>query len=477
MLNAHHRHTKIVWSFEPSCLNQQVIDQLETESVDALRLVLDNDSRDAVLGFLRELRTAFTGGARRCPVLLDIDTKSRGHLAGDTEMTFILDQEVTAVPMASDASADGVFAVQVPTGFETFFKRGELVYIGYGSAVMETVDVTSEAARMRVVHAGRVFPGTPVHVPATRPHVVAADLLNEDLYRLVREGVDYLVLPGMTDLKELEECRVRLGEACERPPWMLMKIDSQGVYECLDNILDVVDGILISRRELTLTVDPALVPIMTKEAIQRSNDRAKTVVIAAEMLGSMRRNATPTRAEVSDIANSVIDGSDAVVLSEDIPYGRFGPRSVQVMHRIISDVETHEDVHPNWTKLAPKVTNEMDAIAFSAYQTAERLAARAIVCVTQRGNTALKLASFRPPVPIIAVCFDEDTLNRLRLVHGVDGIVVDDDLSMDLVLPRVSERLKRDSWLEKGDVIVFVSISLSSLSQENSNLFTIQRIQ
>src|SRR5690606_12790690 len=183
-----------------------------------------------------------------------------------------------------------------------------------------------------------------------------------------------------------------------------------------------------------------------------------------------------TRAEVSDIANAVTDGSDAVVLTEEIPYGSHAVRAIRLMRKIVEDVEQRNIVQPNWTKREPEIREEMDAVAFGAYRTAQRVGAKAIVCLTREGNTAVKLASFRARKPILAVTFSDAVLRRLALVRGVDGVLLDADPLIDDVLAVVNDRLVRDSWLKPGDKYVFVSVTLSSLGRQESNLFTIQTL-
>jgi pyruvate kinase len=194
------------------------------------------------------------------------------------------------------------------------------------------------------------------------------------------------------------------------------------------------------------------------------------------MLASMRRNNTPTRAEVSDVANAVLDGTDAVVLSEEVANGKYGEQAVAVMHRIIRDIEEGHKIKPNWIKHQPSVETEMDAIAYQAYRTAERVQAKAIACITKAGNTAVKLATFRAPIPIIAVTFSPAVVRKLSLVRGVEALLLDVDPRIDEVLPVVNDKLVRGSWLRAGDPIIFVSITLSSVGRESSNLFSVQHL-
>ena len=276
------------------------------------------------------------------------------------------------------------------------------------------------------------------------------------------------------DIAELRKYFLKNGNFC---PWIVLKIDSDQVYTKLSQMFPLVDGVMISRMEMALSIQPSMVPLLTKEIIQQANDAAKVVFIASEMLGSMRWNATPTRAEVSDIANAVADGTDAVVVSEEIANGPHLKRAIDLVEKILEDVEDKSGVQINWQKREPAIESEMDAVGYAAYKTAERTGAKAIVCITVSGNTALKLASFRAPVPIIAVTFSDDTNGKLRLVRGVSTIVLDTAPKIDEVLPVVNDRLLRDSWLKAGDTIIFVSITISSVERENSNLFTVQKLQ
>ncbi len=227
-----------------------------------------------------------------------------------------------------------------------------------------------------------------------------------------------------------------------------------------------------------MQMDPALVPMLTKEIIQKCNDFAKMALVASEMLGSMRHNVTPTRAEVSDIANAVFDGADAVVLSEDLAYGRYAERGLTLAIKTIEDAElTANDLPLNWIKKNPDITNEIEAITYSAYRAAYRNQAKAIVCITKAGNTALHLASYGVRTPVIAVTMAPDVVRRLRLVRGVMGILLDEAPDIEQVFPIINNLMTRKTWLADGDRYVFVSVSLSSVGKEASNLFTVQTIQ
>ena len=481
------RRTKIVWSFESRVLDEARAEQVLNEDVDALRLVLNRATAEQMPRFIDHLRSSFeksktTSGIGEKtktvpPIMIDLQEGARASIVGLTEPKEIaFGQSVLIGEVGSGAT----FEIQ-SRQWDGLFKENSLIYIGYGNAVLRVRSLAGRKIEAETVQGGTVYPDTDMHIPSTRKTPRLSDYKSAELDVLLAKGFDFLVLPGVEskeDIRDFRKFTVAKSKSfgIESAPWMILRVDSAAIYEKLDELLEVVDGVLISRKDLALSMNPAQIPMVTKEIIQRCNDHAKIVLTASEMLGSMRRNVTPTRAEVSDIANAVIDGTDAVILSEEVAHGKYAAQALQVMRRTIADIESKTGEEPNWMKLAPTVATEMDAVSFTAYRTARRVQAKAIVCITTAGNTALKLASFRAPVPIIAVTFSPDVLRKLAVVRGVDGLVLGVDPKIDDVLPVVNDRLLRDSWLKAGDRIIFISVTISSLGREASNLFTVQQL-
>lgn len=466
-------HTKVIWSFDCRLLSDDLAARAAKHSVDALRLVYNRDHLDKIATFIDSYQK-FVASEEFQPasLMLDLSEGARAMITNlKSEFEVVYGKKVTFT------IENGAGDLQITTkSWEGLFKVGAFVFVGYGNAVLKVLEVEASRVVCEVVQGGLVFPDTEIHIPETRIRPTLKDLDQQNIKKILEKGIDYVVLPGISDVREIDEIRTHLCSLSRHEPWLILRVDSKNVYEKLDQLIDHVDGVFISRREMALTVHPAAVAIYTKEIIQMTNDRAKIVMTASEMLGSMRRSPTPTRAEVSDIANAISDGTDALVLSEEVAQGKYGGRAIEVMHRIIDDTESRKDLSLNWVKLTPKIETEMDAVAFGAYTTAERIRAKAIVCITMSGNTALKLASFRTPIPIIAVTFSKDVLRKMALIRGVTGIVLDIDPKIDHVLESVTNLLQSDSWLKPGDKIVFVSVTLSSLGREGSNLFTVQNL-
>ena len=477
MIQQHSRRTKVVKSFEGAALTQDEAAQVARQDVDVLRLVYEPKQMAQIQSFMKRVSSDASGPLRRKSIMIDLSSWTQGWVTGlkePREVTFA--EKVAFVPASAPIPSDaiGVRAEQ----FDSLFVADAKVYVGAGNVVLRTMSVRPGRVDLEVTQGGTIWPDMDIIVPDTRRDAQRPTVTEAELRTLVAEGADFLVVPGSWPLERIRSFRAQLAtDYGDKAPWLMVKVDSGDVYERLPAMVDEVDGVLISRREMALTINPATVPMITKEIIQLCSDRAKVVLTASEMLASMRRNVTPTRAEVSDVANAVLDGTDAVMLSEEVANGRHGAKAVEVMARIITDIEERTaHVRPNWTKQVPTVTTEMDAIAFHALRTAERLGAKAIVTITKAGNTALKLASFRAPVPVIAVTFSEPVVRRLSMVRGVEPLLLDVKPNLDEVLPLVNDHLVRSSWLKAGDKIIFVAITLSPVGRESSNLFTVQTL-
>jgi pyruvate kinase len=407
----------------------------------------------------------------KLPLMVDLYDRPRGiivDLDGPKELKF--GDEVRISP--EKGQADLVMRTEE---WSTLFAVDHSVYLGNGMVVLKTKEVKKDVVVLEVVQGGMIYPDADVQVPSTKKQV-KIDNIPEDAWKAASDAdIDFLVLPSIEDSADLEKVKKRL-EAQPNAPWLLLKIATKGTLANLEELLPFVHGVVVSRVELSMRMDPALVPMVTKEVIQKCNDYAKISIVASEMLGSMRHNVTPTRAEVSDIANAVFDGADAVVLSEELAYGKFAEKGVALAVKAIEDAESTTNIQ-NWVKKHPEVTTEIEAVTFAAYRAASRNQAKGLVCITKAGNTALHLSSYGVATPIVAVTLSPDVVRRLRLVRGVVGILLDENPDIEQVFPIINSLMVRKTWLTDGDRYVFVSVSLSSLGKEASNLFTVQQIQ
>jgi pyruvate kinase len=464
------RRTKIIWSLSRRSLTDEHAEIIRKGRPDALRLIYSAGSENSILTFLDKISTS--GGHPPFSIMIDVATSPRARIGeAASPREFVVDEQVT-LSLGEKGPGIPIWTDEI----DTLVKPGATVFFGYGDVRLQVESVKGTQVECRVLQGGAANPKMELHVPETRKLPSLANLTDINIGALANRGIDYVVLPGLINAKEISIARKKIETLGGERPWLLLKVDHKDVYENLGELISHIDGVIISRRELALTLEPATIPMITKEIIQLCNDNAKLVITASEILGSMRQNPTPTRAEVSDIANCVMDGADAVLLTEDISRGPYLLKALDVCTNVILDIEKQPGLAINWRKEAPPVRNELDAVASQAYQTASRLDAKAIACLTKHGTTALKLSSFRQSKPVIAVTYSDQVNRHLALVRGVECVKLDVDPSLDEVLPAINDLLKRNCGMAPGDKFIFVTVTLSPVGREASNLFTVQHV-
>lgn len=467
----HDVRTRIIWSFTHDVVDEQLAATVAEAHCDALRLVYFQGTQTNIMKFMQALSRK--QGEQRVPIMIDVALKIRATVSElKNPRQLQLGEQITIVPRSRGKHDDLVIKTDEWQGL---FVPDATIYMGTGDVMLKCLTVKKDVVTAVVTQGKAIYPHAPIKIPSTDKDLKASDLMLADIEQFLQQNIDFIVIPSITVREELQKFRTFLHQKSTTPPWMILKIDTLKAYQELPRLITEVDGVLISRREIALTTNPATVPMISKEVTQLCNDYSKLIITASEILGSMRYNPAPTRAEVSDIANAVIDGTDVIVLPEDLCTSRYFERSLRLVYDVVADVESNT-IAPNWDKQAPNIHSEYDALAASALRTAQRVKAKALVCLVHSGKTALRLSRFGTPVPIIAVAFDRAVLNRLRLVNGVYGILLDSTPPLDEVLTIVGEQLKKDSFLKNGDLVIFVTISLSPIGHAASNLFTVQTI-
>lgn len=468
------RKTKVIWSLSSSRLQESLLADLPEKDIGALSLLYASSAHSETLAFLEKRSTAAKSTQKKeVPLLVDFCSHPAVTIVSlEAPLTLQVGEDIQLV--RNPSSTTGEIQI-VCEEWSLFFSVGGYIHLGSGDVVLSVLEVEKDWVKARVVHEGILRAEEQLYnLDFFSAHQA---LFLSALSTLPLQAVDYLVLPATLEVAHIQAIQQKMEKYGAQAPWILLRIASPDSFHTLEACLPWVKGVVISRLHLALTGDAASVPILTKRVTQLCNEQAKIVILASEMLASMRDKPTPTRAEVSDIANAVIDGVDAVTLAEELIAGAYEDRALQVCNNIIEDLEDHSEIGSNWKKRELPILNVLDAVSYHSYQTALRVGAKAIVCITQNGNTALRLASFRPKMPIVAVTFSESTKRKLSLIRGVIAVTLEGSPNLDTVLPSMQVLLKRDQWFASGDRIVFVSVSISSMGTESSNLFTVQEIE
>jgi pyruvate kinase len=316
---------------------------------------------------------------------------------------------------------------------------GDPVLLADGIMQLEVID----RGRCRVVTGGDIPAGKGINLPSSRLDIPAlTDKDRRDLAFGVAQGVDLVALSFVERAGDLDEAK-----ASGLP--VIAKIERAGAVERMEEIVRAADGVLVARGDLGVEIPIERVPLTQKRLIALANRESKPVITATQMLRSMVESPLPTRAEATDVANAVLDGTDAVMLSEESAIGRYPVEAVQVMRRILEQAETA--LEPRTDEMGSGVS---DLIAQAACSVATRLGAAAIVVATRSGFTARKVARHRPRLPVIALTPDEAVRRRLSLVWGITALSVPWEESPEILLTRFRDPLRASGLVPAGARVV-----------------------
>ena len=295
-------------------------------------------------------------------------------------------------------------------------KVGDLVYIADGAIRVEVVEIFSDKILTKALVGGRItskkgvnFPGTKISIdPITQKD-------KEDIKLATSIGVDFVALSFVTSKQNIIDAKELIASFGSDVP-VFAKIERFEALECIDDIIEASDGIMVARGDLGVELGVEVVPSYQKMIIKKANLYSKPVITATQMLSSMINSQYPTRAEVSDIANAVLDGTDCVMLSDETTIGKFPLEAIQIVHKVLVEAEK---IYPYYKDLTSDFCNA-HAISASADMLARNVGAKALIVYTKTGNSAIIASRFRPHCQIFANSYSESVLRRLCIVWGVE---------------------------------------------------------
>jgi pyruvate kinase len=299
-------------------------------------------------------------------------------------------------------------------------RKDDLVFLADGTIRLVVQQTREDDVICRVIRGGTLFSGKGVNLPGKKLALKALTTKDAALLRFaIRHGADFIGLSFATTGEDVAKAKA-IVERVGVHAWVIAKIERREAVENFEEIVQKADGIMVARGDLGIEMDIEDVPNIQKEIIRKTNAAGKPVITATQMLESMVNNPTPTRAEVTDIANAIIDGTDAVMLSEETAVGKYPVEAVRVMKRVAWATERnlpYRELLDARRALVKRIIQE--AISFSACEVAYELDAGCIVAHTRTGMTAHRVSKFRSSVPIIALTYDRSVMNRLCLLWGV----------------------------------------------------------
>jgi len=354
------------------------------------------------------------------------------------------------------------------------------VLIDDGKIRLRVVDVRGHDVVCEVLvggtltaHKGINLPGVPVSIPSLTPKD------RDDLHWGIQNGVDLVALSFVREAGDIRDLRraIRTVNLGNPEPAIIAKIEKPQAVANLDAIMSEADGIMIARGDLGVELPAEEVPLLQKRITRKCNAAGKPVIIATQMLESMIQSPVPTRAEASDVANAVVDGGDAVMLSGETSVGKYPVEAVGIMERIILRAEDeYAGRRAHMDHGQSSVKDRHDALGRAACLLAEQMRAAAIVTITNSGQTARVLARYRPDIRIIAVTDSEQTLRQLNIVWGIRGLIVGNlGLDSDKALQAVQELLLARGVVNRGEYIVLLA-GQPVFARGSTNFIKVERI-
>lgn len=347
---------------------------------------------------------------------------------------------------------------------------GERILLDDGKLVLKVLETDKKSKiRCEVVQGGLLCSKKGVNFPNTKismPSLTEKDI--EDLNFALKLGVDWIGLSFVRTAKCITDLKERIAKK-RSIALVVAKIEKPEALENIDEIIEASDALMVARGDLGVEIPYQNVPLIQKMIISKSISKAKPVIVATQMMESMLNSLTPSRAEVNDVANAVLDGADAVMLSGETSVGQYPVQVVQTMANIITEMEGHPSLYHK-EELPPKGSPRFisDSICFNACRLAQRVEAKGIITMTYSGYTAYKIASQRPESYIYVFTSNRKILTQLNLVWGVRAFFYNKRISTDHTIADIKHLMKEDGYLHAGDVVINVaSIPLEDLGGTN----------
>lgn len=451
------RRTKIVATVGPASSAPETLVELIREGVDVFRLNYSHGAREDHARVAVAVREASVRAGRDVALLQDLSgPKIRTGTVDGNKVT--LEEGAVWHLVAEDGPIrPGILTCTMPQLVEEV-QPGERLLLSDGRFELVAERREGDRLRLRVTRGGALPGRAGINLPETRlsvPSLTAKD--REDLRHGLEIGVDMMALSFVRRASDLDETR-RLAAEDGNTIFLVAKIEKPEAVENLDGILERADGVMVARGDLGVEIPAEDVPLVQKRIIRAANEERIPVITATQMLESMIESAVPTRAEASDVANAIFDGTDAVMLSGETATGRYPVETVRTMARIARKADeggVERPVLPR--RAADEATSPAEAVARAASRAAESVGAKAIIVYTESGGTARLLASYRPAVPVLALSPVPLTVRRLRLSWGVYPRLMPRVERLAGMLLAGEKVLVDAGQVEKGDRVVVVS--------------------
>lgn len=477
--------TKIVATVGPATEDEESLARLMNAGVTTFRLNFSHGDQGRHEEVFHRIRHISATARRPIAILQDLQgPKLRvGDLQGDAPVELRAGQPFAICTREVEGSE-----IRVSTSYPDLGKdvnRGDTILIDDGAIELSVTSVTRDSEfgdeiATTIVHGGTLKPQKGINLPGTEisaPALTGKD--RSDLAFGVKLGVDAIALSFVRSPDDVVDAKRRISDLGGTQP-IIAKIEKPQAVKQLPAIVAASDGVMVARGDLGVEISPEAVPLIQKRIIRLANHAGKPVITATQMLESMIEDPRPTRAEASDVANAILDGTDAIMLSGETAVGAWPVRAVEVMARIASTIEQDPSWYAAMRASGREITvgaeRATQAVAHAAQTIASDLNAAAIAVLTASGRTAMRISQHRPGVPIVAFTDSPTVASVLSFWHGTTPLLEDLATTTDALIQQVNDGVKRIGLAARGDNIVIVG-AIPRASDERSIFLEIHRVQ
>ncbi|MDR9418874.1 pyruvate kinase [Gracilimonas sp.] len=472
------RRTKIVCTIGPSCDTQEKIEDLLLHGMNVARINFSHGTHKGHANVIKRIRKAAKKYKYSVPVLMDLQgPKIRvGNMKdGAQEIKTGSTVKITA------EEVEGTNEV-VPIDYKNLIHEaepGNSILLDDGLLEFKVTEKFPNSLMAKVVVGGTLKSRKGVNLPNVRisiPSLTEKDI--KDLEFGITQDVDLIALSFVRSAKDIRDIISRVRAAGSQAS-IIAKIEKPEALEVIDEIIEEADGLMVARGDLGIEIPTEQVPVVQKMIIEKCRSAGKPVITATQMLDSMISNPRPTRAESSDVANAVLDGTDAVMLSGETAAGAFPMEAVNVMDRICRSIEDSRPQLYNslgYRKPEWKEKQVIESLAYSCVTISDNVEAKAISTITHSGNTARRIAKFRPKVPIVAFTENQKVRRQLNLVWGVYSVRLDELFDTDKSVKMMEDYLKDNGMVKEGDRVI-VATGMPIAKRGRTNMIKVSTIE
>ncbi len=460
--------TKMIATIGPSSYKKDVIREILREGVDVVRINMSHSDFDFAQNVILNVRDLDRELGLSTGIM--IDTRGPEIRIGTLEKNKIKLEKGKTIKIVRGPVVGNENIIS--TSFRdlvSYAKMGEKLLVNDGNVELVVVSKDSDTLVCFINNDGYIKSNCSINIPDADFSIkFLSEFDKETIKFAVQMQADYIALSHVNDQLDVLDVNDLLIELNDDHIQIISKIENTNAIDEIKSILKVSDGVMIARGDLGIEVQIEKIPSIQKKIANAAKEAEKICVVATEMLSTMQENPRPTRAEVSDVANAVLDGTDAVMLSSETAIGKYPIETVKTMNKIIDEIEN--EINYNDLLLEYSRKDKIDismAIAYSTVDSANRVKASAIVCSTLSGNTAKKISHYRPGCPVIAISPDEKTVRGLSINYGIIPMNAPVVTSTDEIVQISVETAKKALNLTQGKIVIAGSFPLKKISYTN----------